>query len=179
MKFGINQAISQTTTQLSCIQLETLSSRLWNFWWIKTYTTFNFHMSNPLKNLTEHYRSIEGQKVINKIFERWVEQKWVKLFRFMCDGSILFHSYDQGTAHIWHAGMNLLERNVLHWILILLKCFFFYVLLTSHYWFREPFYWHGLSLTHWGRDKMAAISQTTFWIALSWMNMYENRMIFH
>ena len=42
MKFGINQAISQTITQLSCIQLETPSSRLWNFWWIKTYTTFNF-----------------------------------------------------------------------------------------------------------------------------------------
>ena len=42
MKFGINQAISQTITQLSCIQLETPSSRLWNFWWIKTYTTFNW-----------------------------------------------------------------------------------------------------------------------------------------
>ena len=41
MKFGINQAISQTITQLSCIQLETPSSRFWNFWWIKTYTTFN------------------------------------------------------------------------------------------------------------------------------------------
>ena len=42
MKFGINQSISQTITQLSCIQLETPSSRLWNFWWIKTYTTFHF-----------------------------------------------------------------------------------------------------------------------------------------
>ena len=31
MKFGINQTISQTITQLSCIQLETPSSRLWNF----------------------------------------------------------------------------------------------------------------------------------------------------
>ena len=40
MKFGTNQAISQTITQLSCIQLETPSSRLINFWWIKTYTTF-------------------------------------------------------------------------------------------------------------------------------------------
>ena len=40
MKFGINQAISQTITLLSCIQLDTPSSRLWNFWWIKTYTTF-------------------------------------------------------------------------------------------------------------------------------------------
>ena len=28
-------------------------------------------------------------------------------------------------------------------------------------------------LTHWGRDKMAAISQTMFWNAFSWMKMYE------
>ena len=46
MKFGINQSISQTITQLSCIQLETPSSRLWNFWWIKTYTTFNKHLAS-------------------------------------------------------------------------------------------------------------------------------------
>ena len=47
MKFGINQAISQTIPQLPCIQLETPSSRLWNFWWIKTYTTFNVFSSCP------------------------------------------------------------------------------------------------------------------------------------
>ena len=46
MKFGINQAISQTITQLSCIQLETPSSRLWIFWWIKTYTTFKLGSPN-------------------------------------------------------------------------------------------------------------------------------------
>ena len=31
------------------------------------------------------------------------------------------------------------------------------------------------SLTHWSRDKMAAISQTTFSNAFSWMKMYEFR----
>ena len=61
MKFGINQAISQTITQLSCIQLETPSSRLWNFWWIKTYTTFNalyaiLHMVIPAKYTTKDMR---------------------------------------------------------------------------------------------------------------------------
>ena len=30
-------------------------------------------------------------------------------------------------------------------------------------------------LTHWGRDKMAAVSQTTFSNAFSWMKMYEFR----
>ena len=40
----------------------------------------------------------------------------------------------------------------------------------------------GLSmhwLTHWGRDKMAAIIQTTFSNAFSWMKMYEFRLRFH
>ena len=34
-------------------------------------------------------------------------------------------------------------------------------------------------LTHWGRDKMDAISQTTFSNAFSWMKMFEFRLQFH
>ena len=34
-------------------------------------------------------------------------------------------------------------------------------------------------LTHWGRDKMDTISQTTFSSALSWMKMLEFRLKFH
>ena len=34
-------------------------------------------------------------------------------------------------------------------------------------------------LTHWGRDKMAAISQTTFSSAFSWMKIYEFHLRFH
>ena len=34
-------------------------------------------------------------------------------------------------------------------------------------------------LTHWGRDKMDAISQTTCSSAFSWMKMFEFRMKFH
>ena len=34
-------------------------------------------------------------------------------------------------------------------------------------------------LTHWGRDKMAAISQTTLSNAFSWMKMLEFRLNFH
>ena len=36
-----------------------------------------------------------------------------------------------------------------------------------------------LHLTYWGQDKMAAISQTTFSNAFSWMKMYEFRLRFH
>ena len=43
--------------------------------------------------------------------------------------------------------------------------------------------WHcffvSLLLTHWGRDKMAAISQTTFSNTFSWLKMYEFRLRFH
>ena len=39
--------------------------------------------------------------------------------------------------------------------------------------------WARLSLTHWGRDKMDAISQTTFSSAFYWMKMYEFRLRFH
>ena len=45
----------------------------------------------------------------------------------------------------------------------------------------RPFPWvhRDASLTHWGRDKMAAISQTTFSGAFSWMKIYEFRLRFH
>ena len=36
-----------------------------------------------------------------------------------------------------------------------------------------------LQLTHWGRDKMDAIFQTTFSNGYSWMKIYEFRMKFH
>ena len=39
--------------------------------------------------------------------------------------------------------------------------------------------WSYSSLTHWGRDKMAAIWQTTFSNASSWMKIYEFRFRFH
>ena len=37
----------------------------------------------------------------------------------------------------------------------------------------------GHALTHWGRDKMEAISQTTYSNAFSWLRMYEFRLKFH
>ena len=38
---------------------------------------------------------------------------------------------------------------------------------------------HSSWSTHWGRDKMAAIFQTTFSNAFPWMKMYEFRSKFH
>ena len=39
--------------------------------------------------------------------------------------------------------------------------------------------WPARALTHWGREKMAAISQTTFSSAFSWMKLYEFHLRFH
>ena len=36
-----------------------------------------------------------------------------------------------------------------------------------------------IELTHWGQDKMAAIFQTTFLNAFSWMKIYEFQLKFH
>ena len=56
----------------------------------------------------------------------------------------------------------------------------------------EPFYFtlnythnliaagiHIWDLTHWGRNKMDAIFQTTSWNAFSWMKIYKFRLRFH
>ena len=67
-------------------------------------------------------------------------------------------------------------------------------------WKNSPIVWKGMELsrralnfirlqamlacnlecfTHWGRDKMDAISQTTFSSTFSWMKMFEFRLKFH
>ena len=56
-----------------------------------------------------------------------------------------------------------------------------------YHWLLAACRWHpstqssgaNVRLTHWCRDKMAAIFQTTFSIAFSWMKMYEFWLRFH
>ena len=53
------------------------------------------------------------------------------------------------------------------------------VTLWSEIWFSWLYPAWGIILTHWGRDKMAAVSQTTLSNAFSWMKMLELRLKFH
>ena len=53
------------------------------------------------------------------------------------------------------------------------------VWLYSHQWSWCMLWWSSHMLTHWGRDKMAAISQTTLSIAFSWMKILEFQLHFH
>ena len=55
-------------------------------------------------------------------------------------------------------------------------CFHVYTMPERHTWRTLNM---SLVLTHWGRDKMAAILQTTFSNIFSWMKMYEFRLRFH
>ena len=43
----------------------------------------------------------------------------------------------------------------------------------------SPRLWQDGLLTHWGRNKMDAISQTTFWNVFSWMKIFEFQIKFH
>ena len=55
-------------------------------------------------------------------------------------------------------------------------------ILMMAWWHQEPGHHQTLcwpSLTHWGRDKMDAISQTTFSSAFSWKKIFEFRLKFH
>ena len=62
-------------------------------------------------------------------------------------------------------------------ILTLKLIFKWVAMLFNKYPFQKHFY--VLSQEHWGRDKMDAISQTTFWSAFSWMKMFEFWTTFH
>ena len=53
---------------------------------------------------------------------------------------------------------------------------FIYIYICVINWLNSLLMRHSLWLTHWGRDKMGAISQTTFSYAFSWMKMFEFRI---
>ena len=85
--------------------------------------------------------------------------------------------------HNWFCGswMYIIAQYINQYKNILKQWFRFVVLFTdsqTHHKYMDS----GLVLpvlTYWGRDKMDAISQTKFWSAFSWMEMFEFRLKFH
>ena len=88
----------------------------------------------------------------------------------LIDYQIIFHIY--GLCDLFH---HLLGTKVtLIW--------FRFLFITDHSWTLQPltcWFLFVFFLTHWGRDKMAAVSQTTLSNAFSWMKMLECRLRFH
>ena len=83
---------------------------------------------------------------------------------------------------------------ILLWFSLILHCLYISFVQTDGSWFHHQREWVLLMVsisypcpnlntlilvTHWGRDKMAAISQTTLSNAFSWMMMLEFRLKFH
>ena len=71
-------------------------------------------------------------------------------------------------------------KQIFNWILITMeKLFVKWTLGCVGVW--QAWCWPTLRiiLTHWGQERMAAISQTTFSSAFSWMKIYEFRLKFH
>ena len=90
---------------------------------------------------------------------------------------------------VWHQAIiwtnadsvNWALRNKIQWILnetAIYKnfCNQIHLEMSAKWW---PFYSGPNVLTHWGRDKMAAISQTTHSNPFSWMKIFEFRFKFH
>ena len=63
-------------------------------------------------------------------------------------------------------------RSVVRWNCIIKCCVFF----ISAYVKNNDI---QCQLTNWGRGRMAALFQTTFWNAFSWLKMYKFRLRFH
>ena len=58
-------------------------------------------------------------------------------------------------------------------------CYCFFLFFTAHSLIFKNKVLYTTDLTQWGRDKMAAIFQTTFSNAFSWIKIYEFRLKFH
>ena len=53
------------------------------------------------------------------------------------------------------------------------------VKMDLHVFYNPPIFMASQKITHWGRDEMDAIWQTTFSSAFSWMKMFEFRLKLH
>ena len=115
MKFGINQSISQTITQLSCIQLEYPSSRLWNFWWIKTYTTFKVSLKITYLKLNWNLPGVnELSQCLNQQWFIINEKPWNNIqytYQLYQNSDVLSHSNWSRTNHLQGLSYSDLTRN--------------------------------------------------------------------
>ena len=121
-------------------------------------TAFIVYFSlNIGKNLTHLTDSAYGRQHLNHIYLKQIFLNWIKI-------SLKINQYctvDQVMAWCWGPHQAITWSNMTH----------IYDTIQYHY--------KKLSVTHWGRDKMAAIFQTTFSKAFSWMKMYQFRLRFH
>ena len=125
-------------------------------------------------------RSVFGHNIV------WCHYIMVNIFQNACNRHPILALVDSISMALCKTAVTSLLK---HWSYCSLALDYWYVYLL---WFQSVVYVLSLSvyhciqyctilcmLTHWARDKMAAILQTTFSNAFSWMKIYEFRLIFH
>ena len=90
--------------------------------------------------------------------------------------------YPYNFRHVYDVISGQEQRCVCWFSPIYVKWYYLWRWAERHYWIMcsvDSYVFPKRNLTHWGRDKMDAISQTTFSNAFSWIEMYEFRLRFH
>ena len=151
-----------------------LSKQLWG-WWFET-------PSYPLWRHCNEFEAYNCRQQATKYFQNPLRyyvnisllvemQNWIDSSHIHSSNNFLPRSFRGGTYTFFCFRFNVNEyhpalsqnnhkKRQMNHLFILMN------ILTMH-------------LTHWGRDKMAAIFQTTIWNAFSWMKMYAFRLSFH
>ena len=121
---------------------------------LSSYECHNFRFKNNICGIVCHMNVWRQAKVIIIAWHFYIMK-------------LLIHAVNiiwcpmQQTADFWSTGIVLLSPNK--------SC----EICLKRYWDKLH------QITHWGRDKMAAIFQTTFSNAFSWIKMYELWLKFH
>ena len=84
-------------------------------------------------------------------------------------------NFNDSTIEVWE----LIRYFILHITGHVITYPFAFTLLLVHVVLPHPLTHKNIRLTHWGRDKKDAISQTTFWRALSSMKIVASWLDFH
>ena len=111
-------------------------------------------------------------------FMRVFYDRYIWMFSTVCSGCLSLR-YPGEMVDILHGSRVLIVHwGLLSFVHVLCLLFHFVSNVFYYWWLRIILRWFNW-LTHWGWDKMAAISQTTFSNAFSWMKMHEFRWTFH
>ena len=138
------------------------------FWWClrssvicqNQYRPLHIHTWAPCEYRRSHRPLNVGIRGSRPKWRAWESSEWVIKFNGLSEDSGQRGPYSPYKLTLWWSG----SRGSRHSTTLLSNR-----LVYSLY----------KSLTHWGRDKMAAISQTIFSNAFSWMKRYKFRLSFH
>ena len=124
------------------------------------------------------YKNIHNGNCVELNLKKWqydfcIEPTWKGVWRSLF--------VEKSTTLIWKSILCVCISACCRMLVCVRACLFpcIWVCTYSHSSVCACAYNHSHTLTHWGRDKMEAISQTTFSGAFPWIKIYEFRLILH